>query len=93
MSEASEGRRLEVLQNWLAPAANVGCSVSIAKSSLAGRKIFVYAGYMGLAQGVDVVLDLAQRLVERQDIGFLFVGRGSDVARLRALDASQHLPP
>ena len=38
------GRRLEVLQNWLAPAANVGCSVSIAESSLAGRKIFVYAG-------------------------------------------------
>lgn len=85
------GRRLEVLQNWLAPAANVGCSVSIAESSLAGRKIFVYAGNMGLAQGMDVVLDLAQRLVERQDIGFLFVGRGSDVPRLRALAAERGL--
>lgn len=79
------GRRLEVLQNWLAPAANIGCTVSIAASRLAGRKIFVYAGNMGLAQGMDVVLDLAQSLVERQDIGFLFVGRGSDVPRLRAL--------
>ena len=40
-------------------------------------------GNMGVAQGMDVLLDLAERLHHRRDIGFLFVGRGSDARRLR----------
>lgn len=76
-------RRVEVLQNWLADAPDVGCSISVAASKLAGRKIFVYAGNMGVAQGMGVLLDLAERLTGRTDIGFLFVGRGSDAQRLR----------
>ena len=86
------GRCLEVLQNWLAPAPNVGSSVSVAATPLSGRTIFVYAGNMGVAQGMDILLDLAERLKNRQDIGFMFVGRGSEVPRLqtsaeqRALD-------
>lgn len=76
-------RQVEVLQNWLAEAPNVGCSISVALSSLAGRTIFVYAGNMGVAQGMDILLDLAERLRGRLDIGFLFVGRGSDAQRLR----------
>lgn len=79
------GRRLEVLQNWLAPATDEGCSFQVATSPLAGRRIFVYAGNMGAAQGMDMVLGLAERMQARTDIGFLFVGRGSDVARLKAL--------
>ncbi len=78
------GRGLEVLQNWLAPAPNVGASVSVAATPLAGRTIFVYAGNMGIAQGMDIVLDLAERLKNRRDIGFLFVGRGTEVPRLKA---------
>lgn len=85
------GRRLEVLQNWLAPAKDVGCSISIADGPLAGRRIFVYAGNMGTAQGMDMVLGLAERMKSRSDIGFLLVGRGSDVARLKALSAEKAL--
>ena len=77
------GRRLEVLRNWLAPAPNVGSSVSVAATPLLGRTIFVYAGNMGVAQGMDVFLNLAERVKNRQDIGFMFVGRGSEVPRLR----------
>lgn len=77
-------RRLEVLQNWLSEAPNVGCSISVADSSLAGRVIFVYAGNMGVARGMEVLLDLVERLQARSDVGFLFVGRGSEVAHLRA---------
>lgn len=77
-------KRLEVLQNWLAPASDVGCSISVGNSRLAGRKIFVYAGNMGVAQGMDMVLGLAERMQDREDVGFIFVGRGSDVPRLRA---------
>ena len=77
-------RRVEVLQNWLANAPAAGCSISIDLTALAGRKIFVYAGNMGVAQGMGILLDLAERLKQRSDIGFLFVGRGSDAQRLRA---------
>jgi glycosyltransferase involved in cell wall biosynthesis len=72
-----------VLQNWLADAPDVGCSISVADGSLAGRTIFAYAGNMGVAQVMNILLDLAERLRDRRDIGFLFVGRGSDAQRLR----------
>lgn len=76
-------RRVEVLQNWLADAAVTVCSIVVASTHLAGRKIFVYAGNMGVAQGLGILIDLAERLHARKDIGFLFVGRGTDRQRLR----------
>lgn len=85
-------RQLEVLQNWLFDTPAGECSISLANTKLAGRKIFVYAGNMGVAQGVSTFLDLAELLQLRSDIGFLFVGRGSDAekiadhARLRGLN-------
>lgn len=78
-----DGRCVEVLQNWLADAPDAGCSISVADGSLVGRTIFVYAGNMGVAQGMGILIDLAERLHDRRDIGFLFVGRGSDAERLR----------
>lgn len=77
------GRQLEVLQNWLDKPVQQRCSIRLAETSLAGRKVFVYAGNMGVAQGMDILLDLAERLQARVDVGFLFVGRGSDSQRLR----------
>lgn len=77
-------RHLEVLQNWLGKPAQSRCSIRVGETGLAGRRVFVYAGNMGVAQGIDIVLDLAERLRSRPDVGFLFVGRGSDAARLKA---------
>jgi glycosyltransferase involved in cell wall biosynthesis len=79
----SATQRVEVLHNWLADAPNAGCSVDVNNTALQGRKVFVYAGNMGIAQGMGVLLDLAERLKARRDVGFLFVGRGSDARRLR----------
>jgi glycosyltransferase involved in cell wall biosynthesis len=84
----SKGRRLEVLQNWVADLPVTPCSISVKDGPLAGRKIFVYAGNMGIAQNLDLLIDLAEQLQKRSDIGFLFVGRGSEAARLEA-DAKQ----
>lgn len=77
------GRRLEVLQNWLDAPKRARCSIRLDETALAGRKILVYAGNMGVAQGMDILLELAERLSGRRDVGFLFVGRGSDATRLR----------
>lgn len=74
---------MEVLQNWLAEAPSSECSISVCDTPLAGRRIFVYAGNMGVAQGMGILLDLAESIKYRTDIGFLFVGRGSDAQRLR----------
>lgn len=76
--------RCELLENWLAasvpdPAPGGGESDPF----FATRKVFVYAGNMGVAQSAGVLLDLAAELLERTDIGFSFVGRGSEYASLR----------
>ena len=78
-------RRLEVLNNWLSNAPISETSILISSTPLKSRKIFVYIGNMGIAQGMDVLIDLAKALKFRKDIGFLFVGRGSEVNRLQIL--------
>jgi glycosyltransferase involved in cell wall biosynthesis len=87
--ENQPNRRLEVLQNWLDQPGDLPCSIRLNETSLAGRKVFVYAGNMGVAQGMDILLDLAKLFRDRSDVGFLFVGRGNDWRRLRlrALDS------
>lgn len=85
------GRTLEVLQNWLGKPAQARCPIRLDETALAGRQVFVYAGNMGVAQGMDIVLHLAEQLKSRSDVGFLFVGRGSDVARLKALAKERDL--
>jgi len=81
--ENNPRKNLEVLNNWLAETPTQQCSINVSDTQLAGRKIFVYAGNMGIAQGMDILLELADQLQSRQDIGFLFVGRGSEVQKLR----------
>jgi glycosyltransferase involved in cell wall biosynthesis len=85
------GRRLEVLQNWLDKPAQKRCSIRLEQTSLAGRKVFVYAGNMGVAQSMDILLDLAEQMSSRGDVGFLFVGRGSDAERLRLIAKTRGL--
>ena len=75
--------RIEVLQNWLAENKRKKCRIVIGKTKLKGRKIFVYAGNMGIAQGLSVFIDLAENLSTQRNIGFLFVGRGDAVVSLR----------
>ena len=89
--EQGSGRTLEVLQNWLAKPAQARCTIRVDKTRLAGRKVFVYAGNMGVAQGMDVLLDLADKFKRRGDVGFLFVGRGSDAPRLSSEAQSRGL--
>lgn len=77
-------KKIEVLNNWLTPKPITGCSISVSNTAIAGRKIFVYAGNMGIAQGMGDLLLLAEALISRSDIGFLFVGRGSDLEQLKS---------
>lgn len=84
-------RKLEVLQNWLGERGEVPSPVRLGDTILRGRKIFIYAGNMGIAQGLDILLQLAERYIGREDLGFLFIGRGSDVTRLQSLARKRNL--
>ena len=76
-------KKIEVLQNWISPKPLSHCSIDISTLTIANRKIFVYAGNMGIAQGMRDLLLLAEALHDRSDIGFLFIGRGSDIEFLK----------
>jgi glycosyltransferase involved in cell wall biosynthesis len=89
--QQQQRRTLQVLQNWLGKPAQARCPIRLDQTALAGRQVFVYAGNMGVAQGMDIVLDLAKQLQSRVDVGFLLVGRGGDAARLKALAKERDL--
>ncbi len=52
---------------------------------MAGRFNVMFAGYMGILQALDSVLEAAQRLDDFPAIQFVFVGDGLDKSRLQAL--------
>lgn len=85
-------RRVEVLYNWLSESPNIGCSIDISKTRVAGRNILGYVGNMGVAQRLDVLLDVADAMRGRSDLGFVFVGRGSDANRLAHRAQTMNLP-
>lgn len=74
--------KLEVLHNWLSVRPVGSCCIDIERTPVAGRVLFVYAGNMGVAQGMPVLMDLAQAMLGDDRAGFVFVGRGHDYAAL-----------
>ena len=84
-------KKIEVLDNWLSPKNEKKTNISLLNTNLFGRKLFVYAGNMGVAQGLDIFIELAAYLKNRKDLGFLFVGRGSEFNKLKKLSALKKL--
>jgi glycosyltransferase involved in cell wall biosynthesis len=80
----ARGKRVEVLHNWIAPPAADGEGIDLSVTLIAGRRVVVYAGNMGVAQGMDKVLRLIADSRKRRDVGFLMIGGGSEAARLAA---------
>lgn len=86
-----KGKKIEVLNNWLSNKSKAETSIIIERTELKGRRIFVYAGNMGIAQGLAILFSAIIALNYRKDIGFLFVGRGSEMDRFKKLTASLSL--
>jgi colanic acid biosynthesis glycosyl transferase WcaI len=61
------------------------------KLGLSGKKIVLYAGTLGRAHGLENVLKSAQLLKHKPEIHFLFLGDGSERARLQNLQAEMGL--
>lgn len=74
--------KIEVLWNWIgSPNQTIG-SIRIDETNLAGKFICIYAGNLGIAQGAVQFLKLIKQFQARNDVGFIFVGRGSEKRRL-----------
>lgn len=58
---------------------------------LQGKRLILYAGTMGFAQGLETVLAAAGGLMTRQDLIFVFIGDGAEKEKLRALAAKASL--
>ena len=87
----SQKAKAEVLWNWIGDMPQTPCSIDLSRTVLKGKTILVYAGNMGVAQGMDVLMNLAKELKGREDVGFVFVGRGSEVGHLKAFAQENHL--
>jgi glycosyltransferase involved in cell wall biosynthesis len=75
--------RTEVLPNWANMAVDPSGNRDWRKRlGLESKVVFFYGGNIGVAQDMDNILRLATNLRDRDDIYFLLVGDGSEVARL-----------
>lgn len=86
-------RNLQILPNWLSPqiSENKACSIQVNQTTLKGRKIFIYAGNMGLAQDIYILINLAEKFKYNNHVGFLFIGRGSEVMALKKIKDKKKL--
>ncbi len=55
------------------------------KIGIEHKKVFLYAGTLGYAQGLETVLESARLLSGHDDILFLFIGDGSEKQRLKRI--------
>ena len=49
--------------------------------------VFLYSGNMGEKQGLEIIIESAQRLVDKKNITFVMCGHGAAYARLREMAA------
>lgn len=86
--------KVSVISNWVdtdfyRPSLPDG---SLARNfGIEGRFTVMYGGTIGLAQGLDTVLDAAERLRDFPQVCFVLVGDGVDYERLRGRAAAEGL--
>lgn len=83
-----------VLHNWV----DTKEFVSVEKTgkfrglyNLHNKFIILFAGVMGPSQGLDFVIDVAERVMDLEDLIFLFVGDGMEKEKLQNLAKKKNL--
>jgi glycosyltransferase involved in cell wall biosynthesis len=73
--------KIITLQNWvdLEPYRHLDKNLSFRKKyGLEGKFIFLFAGIMGPAQGLDFLVEIARKVSDLKDVVFLLVGDGTE---------------
>ncbi len=83
---------LEVIHNWTTLNDQEFVPANYReKLGLQDKVVFFYGGNIGVAQDIDNIVRLADRLMAHTEIQFLLVGDGSEVERLKALIVEKEL--
>jgi glycosyltransferase involved in cell wall biosynthesis len=82
--------RVQVLPNWIDLSSPAPAPTPL-PAQLADSTVMVYAGNIGVAQDMDNLLRLAASLRDRMDCKLLFVGDGTERARVQLQCARQGL--
>ena len=96
VSRGIEPEKIEVIYNWCDEATQKPAerdeSLAV-ETGLAGRFNVMFAGTMGVMQGLDAVLKAAELCTTyTPNIQFVFIGGGIDRPRLEAMAAELNLP-
>ena len=83
--------KTEVLWNWARPGGERDCSINLKETILANKRIGVYAGNIGVAQGVEYFIRIARVITEKPEFGLIFVGRGAEMVNLKESLARQNI--
>ena len=77
-------KELEVLPNWMPSTSTTHCfsgadysHTDLQHTILAGKKVLIYAGNLGEAQGIENFAQLLFNTKDKFSLGFLVIGRGS----------------
>ena len=70
--------KVTVLNNWLSKKQQDYCRINLSNAKLKGKRIVIYAGNMGVSQGMQTIIELANSMRKNIDIAFLFIGRGTE---------------
>ena len=89
-----DGRQIAVIRNWAPPEiVEVAHALTAPIDRPNGLFTILFAGNMGKAQGLDVVVDAANLLHQRgSPIRFAMIGGGVEVGRLKERVAAMQLP-
>jgi len=61
------------------------------KWRLEGKNVVLYAGNIGFSQGLEIMLDAAQLLIDHSNIVFVLVGEGAAKSTLESMAEDMHL--
>ncbi|MGD9107945.1 MAG: glycosyltransferase family 4 protein [Gammaproteobacteria bacterium] len=81
----------EVLYNWKKIFHVASPAKYREQLRLVGKVVFVYSGNMGVTQDINSIILVAEKLLDRKDIHFLFVGRGRKVKYIKKQIKQQEL--
>jgi glycosyltransferase involved in cell wall biosynthesis len=84
-------KKSEVLWNWVGPQPQNFSSIQIKNTQLEGKKVGVYAGNIGVAQGIEHFHNIARIVAEKPEYGLIFVGRGREMQSLKTLAIKEGL--
>lgn len=85
INKGIDPEKIEIISNWADSKHYHPCSRDLVlgeKEKLTDRFNVMYLGNIGIAQGLEVVLDSAKELLSFPEIQFVFVGDGLDKKRL-----------